>query len=440
MKNRKRILYIPQFSMNDKEYAFIDADGAFLMLKIVLKYFKNHLENDKEDPGYLIRVIVPPADVVKETVFYSDIAKLVEGCQDRLDVQYLWGDGELSPIINRYNFCPNDWRSHLTHADAVINNIPEITRNIRALLGPRYLPIISCHHFPDYIHENKLVTSWRNGNTFSYFWRQLDGYLSSDLNVFNCRSSLEGWKEALNHTGIPLTFAMTPSATHFPYLDLDELGLADEPRAKKFDQLTAVFPARITESKYTNWEKVFQLFTDDSTNGRVIICNPSRDKGWDVLVETGPSPVSRWVDNYSQESLELFGERLNFNVSPNKKIWVSRGLTRDQYVNICRRAHVGICLYEHERYGGISIREVVAYGRALPVSLNRFECQSWFRDVMPPYLISNLDELGPVKYNMITNLYGTSAHEKVLENFYVNEHYVRYTPNFAKVIEEIHGI
>lgn len=417
----KNILYVPQFSMNDKSVMFIDKDGAFIALKIFLKYLREYLKQH-EGNSYSLKVLLPPSDVICQTVFYSDIEAILESTGGRLEVHYETHNFSLSPIINRYNFNAQEWAPLLDSTDIVINNIPEISRNIRAVLGSRKIPLISYHHFPDYIEENQLVGNWQNGELFSYFWRQLDGALSSDLNVFNCKSSLRGWLTSVGYFTQDYDFYTLTDRHHIylPYTDLDEYKPTSD---EKFSEFTAVFPARITESLYTNWQKVFALFSDDKTKGRVIICNPSEQKGIEVLEKMGYLQDFRYDDN-------------GYLVLPNGKILVSPGFTREQYIEVCSKSHVGICLYEHERYGGIAIREVVGYGNVMPVCLNKYECAKWYNGSYPEASVS-LDELTPEKYNEAANLYGGTIHAGILRNFRDNEHYMTYYPNFEKLMAVI---
>jgi hypothetical protein len=177
----KNILYIPQFSMNDNKKFFLDKDGNFIVLKTILKVFKHYLmKQDGADSQYNFKVLVPHPSQVEQTVFYDELRQLVGNVADTgLTISFMEHDWRLSPISNRYHFDFAKWTYALQRTDIVMNHIPEISRNIRAVLGERRIPLISFHHFTDFFEENKLVTAWKNGDLFSYFWRQLDGTLIS---------------------------------------------------------------------------------------------------------------------------------------------------------------------------------------------------------------------------------------------------------------------
>lgn len=420
-----RLLYIPQFSMSDGKVLFIDKDGAFVTLKIFLKYLKERLNRCPEEK-FSITVLLPKSDSISQTVFYDEIEAILDSTT-HLSVDYC--SSELytgSSIKDRYNFDMAWWTVMLGPKNVVINNIPELSRNIRAALGPRNARLVSFHHFPDYIQENKLVSNWQNGDKFSYFWRQLDACLCSDMNVFNCKSSLKGWLESIDWAlGSNVNWiARSDKFTTLPYTDLTEY----TPGTVKFDEITAVFPARITESLYTNWEKVFELFSQEETQGRVIICNPSGDKGLEVLGKKG------YLDDKNVEYvvLDLEGRKVSF--LKIGKILISYGLTREQYIDICRQSHAGICLYEHERYGGIAIREVIGYGQGVPVCLNRYECAKWYKDVLGQNEMVNLEQITPKTYNSMLSMQGKPAHAQILKNFNENEHYMKYYPNFERIM------
>lgn len=430
----KNILYVPQYSMNDSKNMFIDKDGNFIVLKTILKFLSKFSKDSDNGFTYNINILIPERKYIIESVFFTDINKVVE--DTNIKVTFTEFPFRFSPIENRYHFNFEDWKNVCTsNIDVVFNNIPEVSRNMRALFGNKQVYLASLHHFTDYIKENKLVSSWENGNLFSYFWRQFDAMLCSDINIFNCESSLLGWidnvgwvmsKEAEN-------IVKDSKGTYVTYTDLDEYKSTSD---SKFEEFTSVFPSRITSSMYTNWPKVFQLFNDDKIKGRVIITNPSFTKGLDVLTKG----EHNYLVGYTEKILKLDDLEVKCLVSYHGRVWiVNEQMERERYLKICSKAHAGLNLYFDEYYGGIAMRETIGYGNLMPVVPNIYEFSKWLKGAFADdFKFDDINKLDVEMFNKITDHYDTMTHDIILKNFKKNEHYLEYYDRFVDLMEDIH--
>lgn len=428
----KNILYIPQFSMSDGKTLYIDKDGNFLVLKTIIKHLNRFIREENINEIINLNIVMPGLDIVYETCFFDELADLDN--LENLNIKHVPINGyHISPIVNRYDFRFNEISHEITKADAIFNNIPEITRNFRAILGNKKIPIISFHHFCDYIQENKLVTSWENGNLFSYFWRQLDGYLSSDYNVFNCQESLTGWEEAVKYA---VTYELHKNFktkdTYIHYTDLDEY--AFNYRYQKFATPTVVYNSRITKSMYTNWTKVIDLFSGiEKPIPRCIMTNPSGEKGIDAInSEFGLD----FLESFHESILFAGESEIKVLVSPDYKLLiVNENLPREKYIDILRSSHFALNLYFNERYGGIAIREAISYGQAFPIVPDIYSFSKWL--ITPKELkFNNLDQLTVDLINQIV-LKSDQYKHNVLDLFYASEHYSEYYHNFKSVLKGV---
>ena len=420
---KKNVLYIPQFNMSDNNKLFITKDGAFIVQKAMLRYFREI--STKLNTEWSFTILMPDASIVDDgnyVVYKKEIAKVAK--QTGIKISYFPFDSHLSPILNRYDFNCIEFKKifDLIQPAIIINNIPEITRNIRATLGSLDCKIISLHHFTDYVQENQLVDNWKNGKLFNYFYRQVDGYLSSDLNIFNCKASLDGWYESLDRV-FKDEFKrqlLQVNSTYMTYVDLED---CKRKASYKFDVMTGIFPSRITDSLYTNWKTAFEMFLDPSIKGRIIFSNPSYSKGIDVVKKHYPFII--WHDEVIEDVKML--------VSENNKIYlVNENMDRINYLKIAEKSHIGMNLYTSEYYGGVSQREIVATGNLMPFCPCIYEYANWFKRTDMYATFTNILPLGEMiyLYNKAVDTYGTEVHKNILEDFFKHEDYRNYIDNF----------
>lgn len=393
------VLYIPQFSMVNEGVHYIDKDGNFIVLKSIIQY----LNNTNNGIEYNVTVLIPKR--YSQTKFFSDIKKLTG---DKVKVQFAKHNFTY-PIDDRYNFNFADFEKlQYKKYDLIFNNIPEISRNLRALYKQQDVKIVSLHHFPDYIKLKALTTALHNGNLYSYFFRQLDGFISSDMNFFNCYPSMGGFFDDIEYLNLDADKIGLDynKASYISYTNIS----FEKIKNKKFDEITAIFPSRVTASMYTNWHKVIELFLNENITGRVILTNPSYLKGIGVIKEAG------YLTNYKEDVIQLSAKNSIPVISLNngKVLIVNKNLTRTEYKKLSKLSHVALNLYEDEYYGGIAIREIITWGSLLPLTLNLHQFSTW-------YLGVDIDKLNTVSdldvdfYNSYINM-SNEDKEKIFLN------------------------
>lgn len=420
--------------MGDGKKLFIDKDGNFLVLRTMIKHLLQYLHRQPiPNKRITIKVLVPLVGNREQGGFFSELEN-VASISNLITLDFQNMPWKLSPIHNRYHFDIDQWDAQLSISDIVFNNIPEITRNMRAILGDRKIPIVNFHHFCDYIQEDKLVTSWQNGNLFSYFWRQLDGYISGDFNVFNCAESRRGWHEAINYA-LSEVQALSTIRENCDFITTytDVLGYIDSQTEAYFPELTALFNSRITESMYTNWDKVIRLFMNDNIKGECIMTNPSHDKGIRAIKKV---LGDTFLNDYTNEIVYIDDDSFEVLRSPNGKLKiVSDKLTRQQYLKLAGMCQLAINLYENERYGGIAIREAIGYGASFPIVPDIFSYKKWFSDFDGGF--DKVDDLSVEQYNALTSFYNTDTHKRILMHFIDCEHYGRYYEQMETLFKEL---
>lgn len=449
----KKVLIIPQFSMNSGKKMFPSRDGNCEILKIFIKYFAS-IKNINWD----IHLMFPPLYMVddsseREFNQMIDVDALKKFKNISITVFPNNTSPNLSPITNRYYFdntVPDRLKDH--QYDLIINNIPEISRNIVAFYPSGYrAKLISCHWFPDYFFQNDLTGSWENGMKFSYSFRQLDGILSSDANIFICESTLNGWKESIDKTFNPETAKQIHSKSNLVSLcvtDLDEYNqiakdiLTKNPNITKFKETTAIFPARITESRYTNWKTAFEMFLDPKITGRIIFCNPSGEKGLKCIEKH----FSDQTFEYVAEAFPIKGIKVR-QYAQGRILICEEPLTKQQYYELALRSNIVINLYLSEYYGGIAIREMIAVGKLIPFIPYVYEFKKWFRSKfrfkITEHMIRTKDELKDIpkliqNYNTLIKKYSDYQMEKhVYPTFKECEDYHRDIPKFQKLISDL---
>ena len=411
----KKILYIAQWSMSDGKEMFLTKDGQFIIAKTFLKILKSYLS----DFEFIIEV--PNFSLTsKET--RAELETKLKEIHENVDFEVNHSFG-ISPILNRYSFdATNSYQKY----DLIINSIPEITRNIRAMLGSKKIPIISLHHFVDLLQDGELVNNWQNGQLFNYFWRQFDGYISSDYNIFNSNATLNSWNECLENTFTQdiLSKIETKSFGLNYYTDLFDY--VSDKIESKFETFTSIFPARITESMYTGWKTCFDMFLNEKITSNIIFCNPSFTKGVDVIKKFYPNLE---FDDILVENVKMLQHKNIYIVNEN--------MSRENYLKFSQKCQCVINFYFAEKYGGIAIREVIARGDLLPFVPNIYQFSTWFEGIDKKYLFDS-DKIDLVtKFNEYVTLYNTETHKIIKENFWKNEHYVSSLDTFFDIFKEI---
>jgi hypothetical protein len=434
--------------MSDGKYLFPAYDGQLAILQAFIKYF-SHLPDRFE-----FRVLMPDKNICSEQAldeFITIISKTAFKTKNVRISYQIENFIHISPIINRYNFNPRLFEDYFKcNFDLIINNIPEISRNIIACYPKDYkAKLISCHWFPDYFFQNELTGSWDNGIKFSYSFRQLDGILSSDLNIFICESTLKGWQESIEKT---FNFdAVTEIENHSKLIslcvtDLDEYeNISKTFKQEKFTEFTAIFPSRITNSMYTNWKVAFDMFMLDP-RGRIIFCNPSGEKGLQCIDKF--YPTEKFEEVVIQLNSGSCFRCRSYNCG--KLLIVLSPLDKQMYYELCVMCHSIINFYMAERYGGVAIREAIALGKLVPFVPCIYEFEEWFagRNVFKKlydYMVFNeVDDLSSIpnlitKYNNFLLLCVGKIHIRILETFKEIEHYTKDIRKFKAEIIKLLG-
>jgi hypothetical protein len=452
----KKILYLPQFSMNSGSVIFPSRDGNNIILNTFIKYFASI-----EEINWDFDICLPPIDIIDEED-YSEFKNIIYNTTSKFknieySFYYVDASPHISPIENRYSFNGSEIKDLLsnTNYSVIINNIPEISRNLIAFYPLNYkAKLISCHWFPDYFFQNDLTGAWQNGSKISYSFRQLDGILSSDANIFICDSTLNGWKDSIDKTFQPEIAKQIHANSKLLSLsvtDLAEYGkiaedlVKDNPALCKFNKYTAVFPARITESGYTGWETAFKMFQNPGINGRIIFCNPSGEKGIKCIEKHFPNEP--WI----KYELPLAGEGYHVTsgrLYANEKILVfEEPLTKQQYYEIAYQSHSLVNFYYKEFYGGIGAREMMMIGNLFPFVPCIHEFKHWFRQIYVygdaslarTYLPQEKNSIKTLveKYNKCTVITGLQLQQDIMKNFLYFEDYVYDIPKFQTLIDDL---
>lgn len=401
-----RILNIPQFSMYDNEgTCLLDSDSTCRVFMCLLDYL------DACEIEYEITFLLP--NVTKG-------GRFVYQCRER-NVKLEVFDFRSSPIDNRYHFDFEQYKIVLGEGkyDIIFNHIIEITRNLRALLKGTDANIISFFHIIDFIKEDKLVSLWPNGHLYSYFWRQLDGELSSNYSVFNSIGNMNGWSRNVDSMNADINAELSFNRTHISYFFPEKANYLPAPRYKGH---VTVFGNRITSSMYTNWHKAIDLFFDDDTEGLIFFSNPSNLRGVEAL-------FSKYDEDFfyiCEAADNIFGCRCL--VSMNNKIYISvESLAYKDFLMIASKCHASMSLFEIEYYGGIAHRECIKAGRLLPIQpfINQFK--SWYEKRPDTYFISS-DEL-------TSELFNKYIKDKTNREFSMNGESLEATlPNFIDML------
>ena len=370
-----KILNIPQYSMyNDEGQVLLDSDSTCRVFINLLEYLK------KSGIEYKISFLLPPKYIP---------GRFIKQCTE-YGVHLYNFPFKNSPIDNRYNFNFDDWESYINDHDIIWNHIIEITRNIRSILKGKNKKIVSFFHIIDFLSENQLVSKWPNGDLYSYFWRQLDGELSSDISVFNSTGNLKGCEDDLRKLNFPYS---NTERTYLSYFFPERSKFIPN---KKYKEFTTVFCNRITSSMYTNWHKAIKLFKDPYTKGRIFFSNPSNSRGINALIKEFDIVNDVWEEQQTRE----FGRCLVWN----EKIYISLDdIKYNNFLDICSKSHASLSLFEIEYYGGIAHREAIQAGKLIPIQPYVHEFKNWFKDFdyidKACYLFTNSNNLSPIVFN-----------------------------------------
>lgn len=407
MQNHKiNVLYIPQFSMNDGKNVFITKDGNFIVLKTFIKNL-NVLQNVHTT----LLIAIPPRNYICHDELHQFTQGITSLKSKNVDLMLCSFDDacyNISPIKSRFllpfNTHTFEKIINFHKINLIINNIPELSKNIYSLLSEHLdVKIISCFHFCEHLFSNKLTEQWKNGSKIGYDLRQFDALMCSDYNIFNCHSEIEECfghiKQGLSgQVSTKIIDIIKEKTTHLSYVDFSdyEMILGANTQENNSSILSnvigenySIFPARITASGYTNWLQCFMTYYNKSLP--IVFCNPSGKKGIDCINQFVDEKIAKavqhgsfqlhcanpnYIDVYEIKYLK-YGSVVVFPESIPKQVYYILGGLSSFIVN----------LYINEKYGGISIRELLSAskGTSFPIVPNVGEFRKWNNIIKSQY-------------------------------------------------------
>ena len=246
-------------------------------------------------------------------------------------------DYPVDAFLNRQNFPARDMENLIKlDYDLIINNIPEISRNIKSIIEINKLKtklITQCFWLdcPE-IGEAKVPTN------MSYDWRQFDGFECSDWATFTCNSTKEAFIENSKHKFADKyvqNVLNKSSIWDFGYSQKE----ADEYRPMLINRVPnprILFLNRLSGINYSHHEEFFEVIRDiwkERQDFEVVFTNPSRKISFEEISEKCPAYVP-YKDN--------------------------KPLSRKEYWELLYAGDVSVHLFTIERYSGCALRESIA--------------------------------------------------------------------------------
>jgi hypothetical protein len=330
-----RLLYIIQQSIYDNNGKWSSADsniGMFIGLARELV----------EKTDWEIHALIAP------TQDFSDISNYRE-LFNHPNVMFKSWDYPVDAFLNRQNFPARDMEDLIKlDYDLIINNITEISRNIRSIIEINKLKtklITQCFWLdcPE-IGEAKVPTN------MSYDWRQFDGFECSDWATFTCNSTKEAFIENSKHKFVDKYIQSVlnkSSVWDFGYSKKE----ADEYYSTPIDKVPnprILFLNRLSGINYSHHEEFFEVIRDiwkERQDFEVVFTNPSRKISFEEIAEKCPAYVP-YKDN--------------------------KPLNRREYWNLLYSGDMSVHLFTIERYSGCALRESIAAGN-IPIVAQCYE-------------------------------------------------------------------
>jgi hypothetical protein len=333
----KKIFWIPQLATVDKKTGktVINADSNITIMNGVI----DNLVNDSPDcPRYKFDIFMPSEEFCnctydkainswKEVGIYSSVHKPISAFSLRYDFDFQ----EMVNIIED------------SEPDYIVNNTPSLTRNLKAVLymlksklsvQPK---LINFLHFLDYPGENKVPKE------ISYFLRQIEGVLCSDLAVFQSYTVKNKVVTAIDEYFSKLKDVINKNYRLVVWNATYSQAAVDKYTGlQKFQEKTIIFPNRLSATNYSNHLRFFEAIRNISktrNDFKVIVNNPTQYMSYDEISKLCP----------------------NLKILNNGNL-----LNREQYFQTLNQADIGVALFVQEGHGGVSSKEFQAAG-CLPV-------------------------------------------------------------------------
>lgn len=339
----KKILWIPQLATVDKktEKIIINADSNITIMNGII---------DNLIYDYKFDILMPCPNYCN-----CNYSKAINSFNK---VNFLTlAHKQLSAFSLRYEFNFHEMMDNIEESqpDFIVNNTPSLTRNIKAVLytlrsklqvQPK---LINFLHFLDYPGENKVPTE------ISYFLRQVEGILCSDLAVFQSYTVRDKTIFAINEYFPKVKDIINKDYRHtvwnatYSQTDIDKY--KETPKfSESLLPKTIMFPNRLSSTNYSNHLRFFEAIQNISktrNDFRVIVNNPTQYMTYEEISK----------------------------LCPNLKVLNDGNLlSREQYLKTLHQVDIGVALFVQEGHGGVSSKEFQAAG-CLPVfpKINEYE-------------------------------------------------------------------
>jgi len=324
---RKRILWIPQLATIDKQTnkVIINADSNITILN-------GMIENLSDDFSF---AVIMPQECYCNVNYHEAIS-------DKAKIFSKKGM-PVNSFSLRYDFDFNEMIDFINHInpDVIVNNTSTLTKNIKAVIY--YLrseaKLVNFMHFLDHPLENKVP------NEVSYFIRQLEGIVCSDLPVFQ---SYTVKSKALDSLASYITHDEIFRSKKLWDLEYDVWNATysqkevDSYEAVKPEKKRIIFPNRLSSTNYSNHLRFFEAIRNISETRddfEVVVNNPTKYMTYEEIGK----------------------------LCPNLKVLNDGNLLdRQQYFEALKSSDIGVALFTQEGHGGVSSKQFQAAG-CLPV-------------------------------------------------------------------------
>jgi len=355
----KKILWIPQLATTDKTTGkiIINADSNITIF--------NGIASELVKKDYKVDILMPHIlncnSDFSEALYNDENIRVVQLKQ-----------GPLNAFALRYDF---DFREYCdiikeSNPDIIVNNTPSLTKNIRAVLFHLKLnvKVVNFLHFLDYPGEDKVPLP------ISYFMRQIEGIVWSDLAVFQSYTVRDKAMKAIdkyfktyvreyNKTIKREKINVAVWNATYSQKEIDNVVVSS-----KFGKKTIMFPNRLSSTNYSNHLRFFEAIRNISktrNDFQVVVNNPTKYLSYEQIKELCPNLVV------------LYGGAL---------------MNKGQYFVTLKSCDIGVALFTQEGHGGVSSKQFQAAG-CLPVFPKCNEYAHLMPDVYEGYCKTNLEDL-----------------------------------------------
>ncbi len=381
-----RILYMPQLTSIDKsnnKYN-IGTDSNYIIMRGFVETIEKYLQYHE----FKIDIIIPSFHDM------NDYEILLELKKDSENIEFKFVNLYPNSFASRYDFPFREINANidLNNYDILINNIPPLSKNFRCLQeiqNAKDLKIVSFLHFLDDLTD-------KVPQSISYFIRQAEGMISSDIGIFQCETNMIKFRELIHHYFhffINNKEFMDTLNKKFKVWNCtySQKEIERYKSNEKFDIKTIVFPNRISKTNYNHFNEFIEATNNlykKRQDFRVVFTDPTTNL----------------------ENIE-FGN--------SKIITLGKVLNREEYISSISKCHIYVALFTNEYHGGVASRECGAAG-LLPVFPNINEYSKLMPHHYPGYCKKDLSDLE----NKIDNVLDLLDNE-TYKNEYINEHSFR---------------